>query len=653
MPTITAIEFTHAECRVAIAETGKGKPALKHLFAFAIPRPEDPAERVEKRAALLRDALKIRKIKTGRVRVLIPKNEVMARMVTLPGTTEAELNSMARFEAERHIPFNPERHIVSHHVLTHLGVQGSQVLLTAVDQPVAKEYLDTCTAAGLTVEQLGVASLSMFNALSAFKDAEIADKVVALVNVGMNSTDFIIASNGVLNFTRSSSAGIARLMADLEEAGAPLPGGIQSLNLIDAREPTRFFRPSAPAPQAPATPPMDPYDSIYDMKSIQIEGDTVISGAGGEPAPKAPPSDPGTVAFTDWLQRLMQEIRRTYEYARREFNCPPISEFYFTGEGTLLRNLASAVEQALSTTCTAIDPTNAFDVPPRLDPEIALLRPSAAALAGQFMAPGKHTVQVNLLPPEYMEKRASKRQQQSLIVSAALLVGLLALLYVWASDAVARQREGLAMLKDKNRDMKSQVDELESMRSRLQIMEKSFKDSHSALKILDDISGLAMIPDTITLTRFEYKKDDEVKIQGHAKTFADINRFRMELEKMGFFSDVKQDEGSGKPKLLPRRVEPIFEFLMTAKFAKGNARAKRTPERTAAQPETTALSGEEPNSEQADTAAEGAAAASSTEKPGAATETDVVIEDLETTAGDAPEPPAENPTEETTTDGAQ
>ena len=642
MSTITAIEFTHAECRVAIAETGKGKPALKHLFAFAIPRPEDLAERVEKRAALLREAMKNHKIKPGRVRVLIPKNEVMARMVTLPGTTDAELNSMARFEAERHIPFNPERHVVSHHVLSHLGVQGSQVLLTAVDLPVAKEYLDTCTAAGLTVEQLGVASLSMFNALSAFKDAEIADKVVALVNVGMNSTDFIIASNGVLNFTRSSSAGIARLMADLEEAGVPLPGGIQSLNLIDVQDPTRFFRPSAAAASsAPPTPPIDPYDSIYDMQSIQIEGDSVITSSGAELLAKpTPPADPGTTAFNDWIQRLMAEIRRTYEYARREFNCPPISEFYFTGEGTLLRNLAPAVEQTLSTTCTAIDPTNAFDVPPRLDPIIALLRPSAAALAGQFMQPVHHTVHVNLLPPEYMEKRASKRQQQSLIISAVMLVGLLVLLYVWASDAIARQREGLALLKDKNREMKTQVDELESMRSRLQIMEKSFKDSHSALKILDDISGLAMIPETITLTRFEYKKDEEVKIQGHAKTFADINRFRMELEKMGFFSDVKQDEGSGKPRLLARRVEPIFEFFMTAKFAKGKALNKRTSERSATtREETTAPTGENPANPGAAAPAEDAA---STEAP-----------DLETTAGDAadtPETPAEKPAEETTND---
>ncbi len=643
MPTITAIEFTHAECRVALAETGKGKPALKHLFAFAIPRPEDLAERVEKRAALLRDALKNHKIKPGRVRVLIPKNEVMARMVTLPGTTEAELNSMARFEAERHIPFNPERHIVSHHVLSHLGVQGSQVLLTAVDLPVAKEYLDTCTAAGLTVEQLGVASLSMFNAVSAFKDAEIADKVVALVNVGMNSTDFIIASNGILNFTRSSSAGIARLMADLEEAGTPLPGGIQSLNLIDAQDPTRFFRPSAAAiASAPAAPPMDPYDSIYDMPSIQIEGDTVIAGFGAEPVSKpAPPADPGTAAFNDWLQRLMQEIRRTYEYARREFNCPPISEFYFTGEGTLLRNLAPVVEQALSTTAIAIDPTIAFDVPPRLDPEIALLRPSAAALAGQFMQAGSHTVQVNLLPPEYMEKRANKRQQQSLIISAVMLVALLVLLFLWASDAVTRQREGLALLKDKNRDMKTQVDELESMKSRLQIMEKSFKDSHSALKILDDISGLAMIPETITLTRFEYKKDDEVKIQGHAKTFADINRFRMELEKMGFFSEVKQDEGSGKPRVLQRRTEPIFEFFMTAKFAKGNTRNKRTSDRSPTRDESSTPTGENPANAEATAPAEPTVVDEGAE--------------IETTAGetaDTPEPPAEKPAEETT-NGAQ
>ena len=609
MPTITAIEFTHTECRVAVAETGKGRPAIRHLIGIPIPRPDDAAERVEKRSALLRDALKNHKLKPGPVRVLIPKNEVMARMVTLPGTTDAELQGMARFEAERHIPFNPERHIVSHHVLARMGVQGSQVLLTAVDQPVAQEYLDTCTRAGLTVEQLSVGSLSMFNALSALKGPELADKVVALVNVGVNSTDFIIASNGVLHFTRSSSTGIARLMADLEEAGAAPADGVAALRQVDALEPQAFFRPKTrPAPAAPAAPPLDPYDSAF---GITLE---TAAGEAATPTPEdaTAPDNPGAAAFRSWLQRLVQEVRRTYDYARREFSCPLINRFYFTGEGTLIRNLGRYFEANMGTDGDVLDPLSGFELPAGAAADAQVLGPAAIALAGQFVQPTPHTVSVNLLPPDYMQKRAAKRQQQSLVTSGVMLLVLLVLAYIWASDRVKLQRESLAYLQERNREMKEQVEELESMRSRLQIMEKSFKDTHSAIKILDDISGLSMIPESITLTRFEYKKDLEVKIQGHAKTFADINRFRIELEKMGFFSEVRPDEGSGKPRVLPSRTEPIFEFFLTAKFATGDAARNRAAARPATRPAAAQEEPDEPDAPDAQPAADDAAQEEST-----------------------------------------
>jgi hypothetical protein len=82
---------------------------------------------------------------------------------------------------------------------------------------------------------------------------------------------------------------------------------------------------------------------------------------------------------------------------------------------------------------------------------------------------------------------------------------------------------------------------------------------------------------------------------------------------------------------------------MTAKFAKGNARNQRTSDRSSTRDETSAPTDENPVNEGAEAAAP--------------TEPTVVDEggDLETTAGDAadtPEPPAENPAEETT-NGAQ
>ena len=565
MAGITAIEFTDNCCRVAQGEAGKGKPSVRELFTIALPADSEPAGRVEKRALALREALKAHGIRGGEVRLVIPKNAVMARMVTLPSSDDTEVAGMARFEAERHIPFNAERHVVSHHVLARHGVQGSQVLLAAVDEPVATEYIDACVRAGLTVTSLGVSSLSMFNGFAAAHGAHLSDKVVAMVNIGAACTDLAIANNGLLNFTRGCSVGVDKLLADLREAEPGRQVGIRDLASMDALEPHKFFPGPGRAPEAApeATDGPDP--------ATEPAGETpLVVLPAGDPAPAdaASPDNHGAAVLRDWLLRLLQEIRRTYEYARREFNCPMIQEIYICGEGAAIGNLPEYFRSNFSVECHVYDPLRDMELSPKLQRDDADPGPAYAAIAGELTHEAPRSVRVNLLPPAYVQRLSTRRQKRSWVTSGVLVFALLILAYLFISDRFTRQRNTLEFLNTRNAEMKQQVAGLESKRTRLDIMEKFIKDSHGALKVLDRISGFDFIPASVTLTRFEYKKDDEVKIQGHAKSFPDTNRMRAELERTGFFESVAFDEGSGKSRILPSRSEPIFEFFITAKFAK-------------------------------------------------------------------------------------
>ncbi len=577
MPLITAIEFTENECRLLQADQARGRLAVREAFSFHLPGEEDVAKRPETWAARLRETLRARKVKAGPVRVLIPKSAVMARMVTLPANEDSEVAGMARFEAERHIPFNAERHVIGHHILARHGVQGCQVLLAAVDDPVAREYLETCVRAGLTVESLGVSSLAMFNALSAARSAGISDKVVALVHIGRASTDLVIANSGVMNFARSCTTGVDRLFADLAEAEPGREFGLSDLPLMDSLEPQRTFQPPAQA----HVPDPSPATDLFGETTL------VMHAAQPTPADAAAPDNRGAVAFKNWLLRVLQEVRRTYEYARREFNCPPIEEFHLSGEGALIRNLPQFLQANFSTPSSVLDALAGAEIPAGLSADLAGRGPVLAALAGAFASEAPQAVRINLLPPDYVQKRASKRQQQSTITSGILALALIVLVWLLVSDAFNKQDEITALLQSKNREMKDSVAELESKRQRLDIMQKYIKDSHGALTILDAISGMEMVPKDATLTRFEYRKDDEVKMQGHTRTFADINKLRNALEKTGFFASVSLDEGSNKPRVLPNRTEPVFEFFMTAKFAKRAVKkGKAAAGATAARAET-------------------------------------------------------------------
>src|SRR5688500_3883338 len=136
MASNLAIEFTDIDCKVVQVERGKGgKLSVKSMASFPVPKADDAAVRIEERSKLLREALKNAQIVGKAAGTFIPKNFVLARRVTLPPTADEWIKGMARFEAERHIPVNAERHIVSHHTLARTGMQGSDVLLAAVYRP--------------------------------------------------------------------------------------------------------------------------------------------------------------------------------------------------------------------------------------------------------------------------------------------------------------------------------------------------------------------------------------------------------------------------------------------------------------------------------------------------------------------------------------
>lgn len=616
MAQVNAIEFSDVECKFISADRTKNRVVVRTLFAIELTRNEDAAARVNERSQLLKDAMKTHKVKPGPVQVIIPKNYVMARMVTLPSTSEDEIAGMARFEAERHIPFNAERHVVAFHVLAKQGVQGSQVLLAAVDRPIADEYLQVCQKAGLTVEKLGVSSLTLFNAVSLSESSVMANRVVAIVNVGALYTDIVIANNGAVNFTRGASLGINRLFAEVAEADPKHKLALEDLPRIDAVEPQRFFAPHTVAQaqptdtQPPAFPPLgaSEFGSPFDGEPATADSMPIIplppavavdvgapadSGQypsiSAQPMPLEPvvapplPEDKASAAATKWLLRLLQEVRRTYDFARREFNCPLIEQIYLSGDGAIMKNLPQFLRVNFGIECTVFDPTRIADLPKKQLEGSLERAPAYASLIGAVVPPTPNAVDINLIPEEFRERQVSKRQQRSYMISGALALVALVCGYILVSNTLRGQQDLLSKYRDRNQSDKSRVAELEMKETRLKIIRNYVQERHGALDVLEKISGIPFIPERVTLTQFVYdkpggKSDEIVKIKGHAKSIADVNKMEQALEELGFFETVEQDQGSGN--WVPLRQEKVLAYSMTAKFkkdAKAKADKKMTP----------------------------------------------------------------------------
>lgn len=559
MALILAIEFSELECKVAVGDIGRAKPLIRDLFRVALPKTEDVAQRVAERAKILKEALAARKIKARHASIVVPKNFVMVRMVTLPSTNDEELAGMARFEAERHIPFNAERHIVAHHVLNKLGVEGSQVLIAAVDRPIAQEYIDICRGAGLVVDSLAVSSLAAFNAFAAATSQSLEGKVVALLNIGHTATDLAIVNDGVLSFSRGIPVNIQKLLNEFASAGQKIDSdNLSEIDVLDAR----LLRPES----------TENIGAQFGEGMESPSGTLVLDAPVAEaslPAPGASKSPVNT-----WLVQLLKEMRRTYEFARREFNCPPITDILFCGEGALLKNLDRFFHVNFGVDANVFSPTGAFDFAPALQKDAQRLATIYAVVLGALAPRSPRSVDINLLPPEYVKEIETRRRRQSYITTGILTAVVLVLTYIYVWDLFSRQNELLQVYQQKNREMKTRVQDLEEKKKKLEIIRRYIQDKHGALDIIERISAFDFIPDRVTLTRFEYRKDEYVKIEGHAKTIADINRLDAELKKTGIFESVVQDQGSNKPIRLPNRPDPVLQFQITCSFP------KRAPEKS-------------------------------------------------------------------------
>ncbi len=594
MAALLSIEFTDLECKVVVAEAGKNdRISVKSLSSFPLPHPDDLVARAAERAQALRDHLKAQRITLKNAVVVIPKSYVMARTVTLPSTVDSEIAGMARFEADRHIPFNAERHIVSYHVLARQGMQGSDVLLAAVDRPIAQEYLDICVKAGLTVTSITVSSLAMFNAFAATEKTAMADRTIMVLNIGKGATDLVLATNGNVSFTRGSTSGVSRLMTDLAETTGQAVT-VSDLAEMDALEPQLYFKgPSQTPPPLPGMYDVLPgHEVLPGQEDEQLAGESTYASppladdppplnfeAVPPPSAAASPENKAAGVFSDWLNKLLQEVRRTYEFASREFNCPMVQHIYLCGEGAVIKRVADYFQANFNVDAQVFDPLHGAEVSRKLKKSTDAPGRQYAIAIGGAVGRHLHTIHINLLPDSYTEARSAKRQQLSYIVTGVLALAALVVGYMYLSDAFSRKRALLNQLEDQNRADSARVSDLRTKKERLRIIKENVQDDRGAIDVLRILSEKEYFPEEVSLSTFDYKRGDFVKLQGDATDLQNANQLVNDMRNTGFFESATLDNTDPNKILRGRPEIPVLGWSATFAFpkpVKPKAKSKRS-----------------------------------------------------------------------------
>jgi type IV pilus assembly protein PilM len=455
---------------------------------------------------------------------ILPKQQAILRNVLLPSTDREELIQMVRFEAERHIPFHAERHSTGFHVMRSMGVEGSEVLLGAVDGPIVQRLLDGVLHTGMTPKGATLSSVCLMNTLHHHRAEWAKGKTVAILSLGLDSLDLVLVSDGRVIFARSVSLDLRGVL----EAWAGYAGPESGQG-----------RPTM-ARLATAARMIDCTD---------LDGNY---GTGGAPSHEVAEQVRG------WIDRVMQELRRTYDFARREMKCPPIEALALTGEGALMRNLAQYLFVNLNVEVQTINPLEG------LARKGAQKFPFdgfefAIAFGGAIAAQTEGAYRIDLTPQEHYRALARKRLTRQLTQSGVLLaitLGLCVASYMKFDRLRAEEMEAYTRMGEK---MAPQVSLLSERKTKLEIIKKFLNDPNAALRVLNSIAGAQSIPARVTMTSILYTKGDRVEIEGDAKQIPDINTFTQDMRGSNCFENV---EPAQDPQPGAVNNQPMYSFKL-------------------------------------------------------------------------------------------
>ena len=174
----------------------------------------------------IRQALEQGRIEATDAVIGMSGGSVIAKRVTLPKMSEAELAESIRWEAEQHIPFDIEDVELDFQVLRQDGPQ-LEVMLVAVKKGKVQSYVDAVAEAGLSVV---IVDVDVFALETQYEQNFAGEKdVVALVNIGHETTNTNILQGGVNVYARDVFVGGKQYSATIAQRFDLTPGDADAL----------------------------------------------------------------------------------------------------------------------------------------------------------------------------------------------------------------------------------------------------------------------------------------------------------------------------------------------------------------------------------------------------------------------------------------
>jgi len=204
---------------VEVVPRGNGFELL-HLGVAALPH-DAIVEGAFLNAGAIADAIREAIAKSGsrakHVAAAVSGHSVIVKKITVPAMTAAELEESIRWEAEQYIPFDVNEVNLDFEILQAGDAERPMdVLLVAAKKDLIDDYVNLIGEAGLTPSVIDVAGFAVENAFEANYGA--SDQVIAIVNIGAQTSTINVLAGGVPAFTRDVATGGNQYTAEIQRA---------------------------------------------------------------------------------------------------------------------------------------------------------------------------------------------------------------------------------------------------------------------------------------------------------------------------------------------------------------------------------------------------------------------------------------------------
>jgi len=218
---------------VKLVELGHSRSGYELKSMAMVPLPRDAIventviDSMAVSQALL-DAIEVARPSTRRAAIAVSGNAVIIKTVTMPTTTEFELETQIEFEADQHVPYDIDDVYLDFQILGEVpdSPDEMEVVLVACKREVIDDYQLVLSEAGIETKCVDCAVFALENAYEICEsqtEEGIADTLdedsspaVALVNIGANLINVNIMIKGQMSFVRDQFYGGQNLTEEIQ-----------------------------------------------------------------------------------------------------------------------------------------------------------------------------------------------------------------------------------------------------------------------------------------------------------------------------------------------------------------------------------------------------------------------------------------------------